>query len=87
MIYVLTKTTAYGVGDNPDTEVLCVGKKEQCEKKFNKEIKKQKKYTEYDTDSALILSKDKASWQEHDAEIPGLINLIVLKIHKAKEVD
>jgi hypothetical protein len=80
MIYILTRTTAFTCGDDPETKILCVGEKEQCEKKFNEEVKKQEKYTDF----ALILSKDKASWQERDTEIPGLNNTIVLKIHKVK---
>ena len=74
MIYVLTRTTAYGGGDDPDTEVLCVSDKDQCETKFLKEVKK----LENNTD-ALVLSKDEASWIDPDED-----SITVLKIHKVK---
>lgn len=56
MIYVLTRTTAYGSGDDPETEVLCVSENDQCEKKFNKLVKNEEK-----NNDALILSKNEAS--------------------------
>ena len=75
MIYVLTRTTAYGCsGDDPETEVLCVGEKEQCEKKFNKLVKNEEK-----NNDALILSKNEASWVDSDED-----TITVLKIHKVK---
>ena len=74
MIYVLTRTTAYGSGDDPDTEVLSVGEKDQCEKKFNKLVKDEEK-----NNDALILSKNEASWVDSDDD-----TITVLKIHKVK---
>lgn len=74
MIYVLTKTTAYGSGDDPETEVLCVAEKDQCEKKFLKLVKSEEK-----NNDALILSKNEASWVDSDED-----TITVLKIHEVK---
>jgi hypothetical protein len=74
MIYVLTRTTAYGSGDDPETEVLCVSEKDQCEKKFLKLVKNEEK-----NNDALILSKNEASWVDSDED-----TITVLKIHKVK---
>ena len=74
MIYILTRTTALWKGDDPDTEVLCVGKKDQCEKKFLKLVKNEEK-----NKRALVLSANKASWVDSDDD-----SITVLKIHKVK---
>lgn len=74
MIYILTRTTAYGSGDDPDTEVLCVGEKDQCEKNFNKLVKNEEK-----NNNALVLSENKASWFDADKD-----TTTVLKIHEVK---
>ena len=74
MIYVLTRTTAYGSGDDPETEVLCISENDQCEKKFNKLVKNEEK-----NNDALVLSENKASWFDADKD-----TTTVLKIHKVK---
>ena len=74
MIYILTRTTAVFRGQDPETEVLCVGEKDQCEKKFNKLVKSEEKNT-----NALVLSENKASWFDADED-----TTTVLKIHKVK---
>jgi hypothetical protein len=76
MIYVLTRTTiAFPLrGQEPKTEVLCVGEKDQCEKKFNKLVKSEEK-----NNNALVLSENKASWFDADED-----TTTVLKIHKVK---
>ena len=75
MIYVLTRTCSVAFrGQEPETEVLCIGEKDQCEKKFNKLVKNEEK-----NKRALVLSANKASWFDADEDITT-----VLKIHKVK---
>ena len=74
MIYVLTRTTVVFRSQDPETEVLCVGEKDQCEKKFNKLVKSEEKNS-----IALVLSENKASWFDSDKD-----TTTVLKIHKVK---
>ena len=75
MIYILTRTTVVFHGRNdPETEILCVGEKDQCKKKFFKLIK-----NEENNYNALVLSENKASWFDSDKD-----TTTVLKIHKVK---
>lgn len=74
MIYVLTRTAIAFRGQDPETEVLCVGEKDQCEKKFNKLVKNEEM-----NNNALVLSENKASWFDSDKD-----TTTVLKIHKVK---
>ena len=75
MIYVLTRTTVAFRGQDPETEVLCVSEKDQCEKKFNRLVKNEEK-----NNDALVLSENKASWFDSDKD-----TTTVLKIHKVKK--
>lgn len=71
MVYILTKTTAFGGGADPETDVLCVGTIAECKKKFKEKVKEAE-----ESDFDVNVSGNEAGIVDQYED-----SLVILKIH------